>query len=294
MRVMRLGVGSAGSSPRGRGKRRGRQAGRRRRRLIPARAGKTWGWLLRARPPRAHPRAGGENPAVCVSTIPTDGSSPRGRGKHGNRLQHPNRGGLIPARAGKTRSVASMSTVRPAHPRAGGENIQTAVQAVADFGSSPRGRGKPSGRAESTPTSRLIPARAGKTSKEPPTFWKPRAHPRAGGENVLRTQDRRTDHGSSPRGRGKHRCHARGDRRERLIPARAGKTTPLICRLRNSSAHPRAGGENTAVSSRSTASAGSSPRGRGKRAPSFARPTRARLIPARAGKTSHGFRCSLG
>ena len=53
-----------GSSPRGRGKPRRRLSPRRLFRLIPAWAGKTWAWLLRARPPPAHPRVGGENPGI--------------------------------------------------------------------------------------------------------------------------------------------------------------------------------------------------------------------------------------
>ena len=71
---------------------------------------------------------------------------------------------------------------------------------------------------------RLIPARAGKTTGTKPELAYTKAHPRAGGENVIAPVmlDRRL--GSSPRGRGKRHidyftCLCVG-----LIPARAGKT----------------------------------------------------------------------
>ena len=50
-----------GSSPRGRGKRVGQQQFHGGNRLIPARAGKTLGSMMRFDSPWAHPRAGGEN-----------------------------------------------------------------------------------------------------------------------------------------------------------------------------------------------------------------------------------------
>ena len=91
-----------GSSPRGRGKHDSGRARRPRVRLIPARAGKTFGLLSSFARVAAHPRAGGENSGAGVSVTVGAGSSPRGRGKPLRGL--PNLGGerLIPARAGKT------------------------------------------------------------------------------------------------------------------------------------------------------------------------------------------------
>ena len=155
----------AGSSPRGRGKPVERRPRRARRRLIPARAGKTeraqievaaerliparagkTRWRSPARwCPRAHPRAGGEN-AAYVGDVPNDtGSSPRGRGKHQVGREATARGRLIPARAGKTTSPDPNSDAIWAHPRAGGENR------AHDGGASVRAW--------------LIPARAGKTHR---------------------------------------------------------------------------------------------------------------------------------
>ena len=72
----------------------------------------------------------------------------------------------------------------------------------------------------------------------------------------------------------------------RLIPARAGKTwRPEACRTRTS-AHPRAGGENTERTKTMSRYFGSSPRGRGKQGELSSDIPYSGLIPARAGKTS--------
>ena len=112
--------------------------------LIPARAGKTGLIAAVSAVPEAHPRAGGENGKHPYSMSSPQGSSPRGRGKraHDYRLSTSVR--LIPARAGKTGVRGGRPELRPAHPRAGGENT-TETSTLPDFeGSSPRGRGKPS------------------------------------------------------------------------------------------------------------------------------------------------------
>ena len=95
-------VSAAGSSPRGRGKppRGCHRPGARR--LIPARAGKTCRHRYLPESPRAHPRAGGENPAMLGSSLQLFGSSPRGRGKRAYSTPTIFSQRLIPARAGKT------------------------------------------------------------------------------------------------------------------------------------------------------------------------------------------------
>ena len=194
---------AGGSSPRGRGKRRRIRRQVLRGRLIPARAGKTTTRPAALSALWAHPRAGGENrwspPAPTTGT----GSSPRGRGK-----RHPLRPrlrdrGLIPARAGKTRTVRQAPPLRQAHPRAGGENADVVMSRVCPFGSSPRGRGKPLVALAACDAGGLIPARAGKTGCR--RWWRAcdAAHPRAGGENPPELDRFRSRVGSSPRGRGK-------------------------------------------------------------------------------------------
>ena len=93
-----------GSSPRGRGKhlREDRLAALALGRLIPARAGKTSGWVDPGSNWAAHPRAGGENGRSALPTSFSSGSSPRGRGKRESLVVSSGWGGLIPARAGKT------------------------------------------------------------------------------------------------------------------------------------------------------------------------------------------------
>ena len=73
--------GNPGSSPRVRGKLGGGRRHRHRRRLIPARAGKTRRPGRRVGEARAHPRACGENRPADASNGRVQGSSPRVRGK---------------------------------------------------------------------------------------------------------------------------------------------------------------------------------------------------------------------
>ena len=92
------------------------------------------------------------------------------------------------------------------------------------MGSSPRGRGKLCAIRACVREGGLIPARAGKTLKHAQNALLAPAHPRAGGENVVRNDVAGEGRGSSPRGRGKlvlNRVHVTC---LRLIPARAGKT----------------------------------------------------------------------
>ena len=215
----------AGSSPRGRGKRGRRRKGQHVRRLIPARAGKTTCLGLRTSATPAHPRAGGENFFSAPSAVLICGSSPRGRGKQLQTARQARRRRLIPARAGKTASQSSSICRVSAHPRAGGENTFEVATLGAPPGSSPRGRGKPVRMAFKAAPGRLIPARAGKTAPDGLSGPISAAHPRAGGENCYNTNGNKGVTGSSPRGRGKPVTHRGDGAPERLIPARAGKTS---------------------------------------------------------------------
>ena len=97
-----IGAPMGGSSPRGRGKLYARVCARELVGLIPARAGKTLPRRALTAPPRAHPRAGGENATGMYHGTPIRGSSPRGRGKRRRRIHLGRQHRLIPARAGKT------------------------------------------------------------------------------------------------------------------------------------------------------------------------------------------------
>ena len=278
--------------------------------LIPAWAEKTAAATGPESQPRAHPRVGGENGISRGGLTLLGGSSPRGRGKRRMVLTTGWPVRLIPARAGKTGRQGRPAHRRPAHPRAGGENPVQRYGFSLRYGSSPRGRGKPLIAVAENHSSRLIPARAGKQNpssgahhlrgliparagkttrlRRCPT--KRSAHPRAGGENVALAEGVGPAMGSSPRGRGKPRTHGAHARADGLIPARAGKTAGTGGRSPSGASHPRAGGENYREAGTQLLDAGSSPRGRGKRAPTKPPPRPTRLIPARAGKTHRGPR----
>ena len=273
-----------GSSPRVRGKRAPGALQGRSVRLIPARAGKT---RLRAgeavRLP-AHPRACGENRNFPEYRPKRLGSSPRVRGKPRRRPRKRVPPRLIPARAGKTRPGTCATLRRAAHPRACGENPVPAIATEVAAGSSPRVRGKPGADRAALGRGRLIPARAGKTSRQLSRHTNGRAHPRACGENVFWATSALLCLGSSPRVRGKLQELDPGRARRGLIPACAGKTTGgggtpppggLIpacagktqvpdCAVAGEGAHPRACGENSTRSRHPARASGSSPRVRGK------------------------------
>ena len=254
-----------GSSPRVRGKRRPRPRVPGNHGLIPARAGKTTPSPTSSPPDPAHPRACGEN-------------------LHGP-VVRAGRGGLIPARAGKTRPASRWASPSTAHPRACGENPGGRRGGGAPPGSSPRVRGKRRGHTATHRPLRLIPARAGKTYRLRGTRNRRGAHPRACGENFVPMLRGHFGDGSSPRVRGKRVLggerydwggsspRVRGKRpstkgmirRERLIPARAGKTKRRLSAARMRSAHPRACGENLGIRTAQHTLCGSSPRVRGKR-----------------------------
>ena len=92
--------------------------------------------------------------------------------------------------------------------------------------------------------------------------------------------------GSSPRVRGKLTVPPELIITAGLIPARAGKTKGSRLSLLRTQAHPRACGENVFDIEDTWEQAGSSPRVRGKREKRAPPRSRARLIPARAGKTT--------
>ena len=111
------------------------------------------------------------------------------------------------------------------------------------------------------------------------------AHPRSRGENLPATITFPSASGSSPLARGKLRPFWVLVIRERLIPARAGKTLRRAWKTCNLPAHPRSRGENDWTEPIMLVMPGSSPLARGKQAREGRIHIEVRLIPARAGKT---------
>ena len=258
-------LAATGSSPRVRGKPRGRPH--------PSAS------------PMAHPRACGENQKPPSERNCSLGSSPRVRGKLQGRRHRKPPERLIPARAGKTGPRSPQRGPPAAHPRACGENLSGIGSTLNTWGSSPRVRGKRAELHSLLHELGLIPARAGKTAVVGAGASKASAHPRACGENVGNSDTPNNTNGSSPRVRGKPDRGHGPPVHARLIPARAGKTKPRSRRSPLPWAHPRACGENLSAETKADAAAGSSPRVRGKRRVRRGTSRAAGLIPARAGKT---------
>ena len=193
---------------------------------------------------------------------------------------------LIPARAGKTPCRARAHSCVSAHPRVGGENIDSWELPERHVGSSPRGRGKHSRRLPRPYGGGLIPAWAGKTRPTCTARSARGAHPRVGGENLSAGSSPSLDLGSSPRGRGKPWSESGLYDAGGLIPAWAGKTAHRLLPLLDGGAHPRVGGENDLTEPIMELMPGSSPRGRGKLDEAKRGKLACGLIPAWAGKTA--------
>ena len=197
----------------------------RRRRLIPAHAGKTRDGVLKSMSIGAHPRSRGENPGRPSSKLGDQGSSPLTRGKLRSRLARLPRSGLIPAHAGKTLDSELGRIDSRAHPRSRGENAAPISTALTYSGSSPLTRGKPLVQAKRIREEGLIPAHAGKTYCVVVDGHAARAHPRSRGENSVASLRKRRPPGSSPLTRGKRGREHRRVNVHGLIPAHAGKTS---------------------------------------------------------------------
>ena len=116
------GTATPGSSPLARGTRtalhsRPLDAG-----LIPARAGNTRKSSNTPQPNRAHPRSRGEHVRRALDVASLPGSSPLARGTPNEREHTRSASGLIPARAGNTKTKRRVRGTARAHPRSRGEH----------------------------------------------------------------------------------------------------------------------------------------------------------------------------
>ena len=174
---------AVGLSPRGRGKPLYQGAQERILRSIPAWAGETW--ILFALPPApwVYPRVGGGNLDFVRVTACAVGLSPRGRGKLQNELAKGQNLGSIPAWAGETSPVPSVSQSETVYPRVGGGNRVICVELVICRGLSPRGRGKLLVHALGYGCDGSIPAWAGETPSNLDVAIVTEVYPRVGGGN---------------------------------------------------------------------------------------------------------------
>ena len=173
-----------GSSPRVRGEPTARTGRQKRRRIIPACAGRTKGLRRGLSALPDHPRVCGANQHPRPQQPAGAGSSPRVRGEQDRHRprQLPRR--IIPACAGRTRSASLLMASLPDHPRVCGAN-QTHDQRIrAEAGSSPRVRGEPDKRINAIIGVRIIPACAGRTPSPSVLSVDNSDHPRVCGANL--------------------------------------------------------------------------------------------------------------
>ena len=173
---------------------------------------------------RDHPRSRGENRGCADPKFGDLGSSPLTRGKlHAGHRGAP-RPGIIPAHAGKTGEKWDTATPTGDHPRSRGENVGERRPAGGGGGSSPLTRGKRLSGKHRQPSTGIIPAHAGKTTRTPlsPLAWWD--HPRSRGENRATRVKKELTVGSSPLTRGKPVGAAFAGSARGIIPAHAGKT----------------------------------------------------------------------
>ena len=111
-------------------------------RITPAHAGKTLCKGETLRDKEDHPRACGENDTADNFICLGQGSPPRMRGKLHHLLDVSSDGRITPAHAGKTHKEGEKNMIIEDHPRACGENNESAGEQLGDTGSPPRMRGK--------------------------------------------------------------------------------------------------------------------------------------------------------
>ena len=172
-----------------------------------------------------HPRSRGVYyPHVAHFSVP-DGSSPLARGLPA--WLRPGRPsfGIIPARAGFTISISIAMACSPDHPRSRGVYVVMVLGSAPVAGSSPLARGLLVEMIRKGASDRIIPARAGFTSRTCSTRRTGADHPRSRGVYLLLLSSFRFAAGSSPLARGLPVLGRRGGRSAGIIPARAGFTS---------------------------------------------------------------------
>ena len=214
------------------------------------------------------------------------GSSPLARGLHGRRRFPASSGGIIPARAGFTRSSTRRRSRSRDHPRSRGVYPAFFTWAVTVPGSSPLARGLHLSSDKSWSKVGIIPARAGFTPRRAREPTATSDHPRSRGVYVAAGLVLDGRAGSSPLARGLRRARARRRAERRIIPARAGFTSPWTTCHNPPQDHPRSRGVYEVGWINEDGMTGSSPLARGLLRVRPGGGVCCRIIPARAGFTA--------
>ena len=177
----RWGASRRGSSPLARGLRTASASATTVGRIIPARAGFTYGVRFSDYCRSDHPRSRGVYERESVRGLDGSGSSPLARGLHNPPAVGLEELRIIPARAGFTGGKAAARSMGRDHPRSRGVYVPDRGRSAAPAGSSPLARGLHAPVQVVHGTRRIIPARAGFTTV-PGTRSPRRAdHPRSRG-----------------------------------------------------------------------------------------------------------------
>ena len=234
--------------------------------IIPARAGFTDDASLTGGRLSDHPRSRGVYVSCPAGESHPRGSSPLARGLHDSAMRRAAAIRIIPARAGFTCSMTRVTCIIADHPRSRGVYALEEDLALCDLGSSPLARGLHGLTYLEVLERRIIPARAGFTTLQwwikhscadhprsrgvycslSQSWWRFPDHPRSRGVYLVRITTERPVSGSSPLARGLLFAqsvlvafsgssplargllgpHNDGATCFRIIPARAGFTTP--------------------------------------------------------------------
>ena len=216
------------------------------------------------------------------------GSSPLARGLLDQMKRREMEDRIIPARAGFTRPSPASSRRTRDHPRSRGVYSGLAAIGILAPGSSPLARGLPPVGEEARQQSRIIPARAGFTSRLARTSTGRRDHPRSRGVYWPMKSWQQWSRGSSPLARGLHLVTHRDELVLGIIPARAGFTLLVLSAHGRGWDHPRSRGVYLMKTFALRAWCGSSPLARGLQPPEAGPEPPSGIIPARAGFTRPG------
>ena len=253
--------------------------------IIPARAGFTYGSWTYSSLIGDHPRSRGVYLQAGSAKITGEGSSPLARGLRGRTKITNVGGGIIPARAGFTRTRSSAPCRRGDHPRSRGVYIRLRRGVFPDRGSSPLARGLHGARGRPRGPPGIIPARAGFTRRSGTTSTGTSDHPRSRGVYLDMTEIHEEIQGSSPLARGLPSARRRRPGPARIIPARAGFTTSSGTARWRTPDHPRSRGVYVPYAPVKPQRIGSSPLARGLPLRELGPLLEERIIPARAGFT---------
>ena len=276
-----------GSSPLARGLLTGTGTLRRRRRIIPARAGFTGRPPWRGRGVRDHPRSRGVYGFICPVSNRVGGSSPLARGLRMPPTATSLSGGIIPARAGFTPVHLLQRPVLEDHPRSRGVYLFDDGCCEAGPGSSPLARGLRLRIGFASLVFGIIPARAGFTFCCHGFFERHWDHPRSRGVYAKCSELWDAAAGSSPLARGLRPSGPADTQTGRIIPARAGFTSTASSGSNESWDHPRSRGVYAGNSADSLVDWGSSPLARGLQYRLGPTSGELGIIPARAGFTHY-------